>query len=37
MAKVTILYWQNIPSLVEATDGDKPHKLQLSQKIPRTY
>jgi hypothetical protein len=33
MAKVTILYWQNIPSLVEATDGDKPHKLQLSQRF----
>jgi Virulence factor len=33
MAKVTVLYWQNIPSLVEATDGDKPRKLQLSQRF----
>jgi hypothetical protein len=33
MAKVTILYWQNIPSLVEATDGDRPHKRQLSQRF----
>jgi len=33
MAKVTILYWQNIPSLVEATDGGKSQKLQLSQRF----
>jgi hypothetical protein len=33
MAKITVLYWQNIPSLVEATDGDKPHKLQLSERF----
>ena len=31
MAKYTILYWQEIPSLVEATDDDGTHKIQLSQ------
>lgn len=33
MAKVTILYWQNIPSLVEASDGAGAHKRQLSQRF----
>lgn len=33
MAKVTILYWQNIPSLVEASDGGGTHKRQLSQRF----
>ena len=30
MAEYSILYWQEIPSLVEATDGDTTHKAQLS-------
>ena len=33
MAKYTILYWQEIPSLVEATDDDGTHKIQLSQRF----
>lgn len=32
MAKCTILYWQDIPSLVEATDGATKKKIQLSQR-----
>jgi hypothetical protein len=32
MAKCTILYWQDIPSLVEATDGATTKKIQLSQR-----
>ena len=30
MAKYQVLYWQDIPSLVEARDGDSVHKEQLS-------
>ena len=30
MAKVTVLYWQNIPSLVEVADSGKVQKRQLS-------
>jgi hypothetical protein len=33
MAKVTILYWQDIPSLVEARARDGSHKIQLSQRF----
>ena len=33
MAKVTILYWQDIPSLVEAKDGSGNHKIQLSDRF----
>ena len=31
MATYAILYWQNLPSLVEAKDDDATHKIQLSQ------
>jgi hypothetical protein len=30
MADYSILYWQEIPSLIEATDGNTTHKTQLS-------
>ena len=30
MAKVTILYWQDIPSVVEAREGRDKHKIELS-------
>ncbi len=30
MAKVTILYWQDIPSVVEARDATGRHKIELS-------
>ena len=33
MAKVTILYWQDIPSVVEARDSDGRHKIELSQRF----
>ena len=33
MAKVTILYWQDIPSVVEARDADGKHKIELSQRF----
>jgi hypothetical protein len=33
MAKVTVLYWQNIPSLVEAADSGGVQKRQLSQRF----
>jgi hypothetical protein len=33
MAKFTILNWQDLPSLVEATDDDGSHKIQLSQRF----
>ncbi len=33
MAKVTVLYWQNIPSLVEAVDSGGVQKRQLSQRF----
>jgi hypothetical protein len=33
MAKVQILYWQEIPSVVEAREGRDLHKVQLSQRF----
>ncbi len=33
MAKYSILYWQDIPSVVEARDDNGVHKLQLDQKF----
>ena len=33
MAKVTILYWQDIPSVVEARDENGVHKELLSQRF----
>ena len=33
MAKVTILYWQEIPSVVEARDRGGRHKIELSQRF----
>ena len=33
MAKVTILYWQEIPSVVEARDRSSRHKIELSQRF----
>ncbi len=33
MAKVTILYWQDIPSVIEAKDSQGVHKEQLNQKF----
>ncbi len=33
MAKVTILYWQDIPSVVEARDSNGKHKVELSQRF----
>ena len=33
MAKVQILRWQEIPSVVEARDGSDVKKIQLSQKF----
>jgi hypothetical protein len=33
MARFTILYWQDIPSVVEAVDGRKRHKCQLSDRF----
>ena len=33
MAKVTILYWQDIPSMVEARAGRQRHKVQLSARF----
>jgi hypothetical protein len=30
MAEYAILYWQDIPSMVEASDGDSMYKAQLS-------
>lgn len=33
MAKVQILYWQDIPSVVEARDDDSVHKELLSQRF----
>ena len=33
MAKVTILYWQDIPSLVEVREGTKVQKQQLSARF----
>ncbi len=33
MAKYSVLYWQDIPSVVEAKDGAATHKVQLSQRF----
>ena len=33
MAKITFLNWEEIPSVVEASDGDSSHKEQLSQRF----
>ena len=33
MAKVTILCWQEIPSVVEARDRSGRHKIELSQRF----
>ena len=33
MAKFEILYWQKLPSMVEATDDDGTQKIQLSQRF----
>ena len=33
MAKYEILYWQDLPSLVEATDDNDTHKIQLSERF----
>ena len=33
MARYRIVHWKEIPSLVEAVDGDRTARLQLSQKF----
>lgn len=33
MAKCTVLYWQEVPSMVEAKDGEAAHKIQLSERF----
>lgn len=33
MAEYTILYWQDIPSMVEAREGRARHKVQLSDRF----
>ncbi len=33
MAEYSILYWQDVPSLVEAKDAQASHKVQLSQRF----
>ncbi|MDH3668491.1 MAG: virulence factor [Paracoccaceae bacterium] len=33
MTKLTVLCWQEIPSLVEAKDGSGTHKIELSLKF----
>lgn len=33
MAKYEILYWQELPSLVEASDENGTHKIQLSERF----
>ncbi len=33
MAKVTVLYWKDIPSVVEARDGSNVHKEMMSEKF----
>jgi hypothetical protein len=33
MAAYNILYWQDIPSVIEAKDGSAIHKIQLSQRF----
>ncbi len=34
MAKYTILYWKDIPSVVEASDAADSAKVQLSERFP---
>ncbi len=33
MAKCTVMYWQEVPSFVEARDADGVHKMQLSERF----
>ena len=33
MASYTILYWQDIPAVVEASDGETTKKIQLSERF----
>ena len=33
MAEYSILYWHEIPTVVEATDGSATHKAQLSTRF----
>ena len=33
MAQYRILYWQDIPSVIEARDGTETHKVQLSERF----
>ncbi len=33
MAKYRVLYWQTIPSMIEATDDAGKHKIQLSHRF----
>jgi hypothetical protein len=33
MARAQVLYWQEIPSVVEAREGRDTHKIQLSQRF----
>lgn len=33
MAKVTLISWQEIPSMIEAKEGRKRHKVQLSDQF----
>jgi len=33
MTKLTLLCWQEIPSVVEARDGPKKHKIELSMRF----
>ncbi len=33
VAKYNVLYWQDIPSVIEAKDGNGTHKVQLSQRF----
>jgi Virulence factor len=33
MAKYRVLYWQTIPSMIEATDDAGKHKIQLSDRF----
>ncbi len=33
MARVTVVYWQDIPSMVEARDRSGRHKVQLSARF----
>lgn len=33
MARYSILYWQDIPSVIDASDGETRHKAQLSDRF----